>query len=135
MEFYGYKRAWDGRKRITSLTSADIKRTGTVRRVGKGGNTLHSNIQVYVDGIRLEGFNIGGYTLVKITEFDKVPGISFWREYDQEGIETFYLKGKVKLPNREVAPKGGIRGEVIEYCMSNQGTRVSRRKYIQSLFT
>lgn len=118
LEFYGYKRTWDGKNRITSLVSSDIKRTGTVRCIGKSGNTFYSDIQVYVDGIRLDGFNTGGYTLVKIRELDKVPGIYFWREYEQEGIETIDLKGKVKLPEGEVAPKGGIHGQVIEYGMS-----------------
>ncbi|WP_041701811.1 hypothetical protein [Gottschalkia acidurici] len=117
LEYYGYKREWDDKSRVTKLTFADKTKVGTTKYRKERGNILHSDIKIYLDGVEVKGQNMGGYSLVKIEELNDKFGLYFKREYSQEGREKINIKGKIKLPNGEVAPKGGIDLEVVVYTL------------------
>ncbi|MBB6216751.1 hypothetical protein HNQ80_002855 [Anaerosolibacter carboniphilus] len=120
LEYYGYKREWDGEKRQTHLTFDGKNIKGTTKHIKGNGNIYYSDIQIYVDGVLFPSFNIGGYSLIKITDLMKNHHIVFNRKYDQER-RIFALKGKISLPAGDVAPKGGIKGNIIVYGYGHRG--------------
>ncbi|WP_273484148.1 hypothetical protein [Desulforamulus ruminis] len=120
LQYYGYKMTWDQKNRTTSLTFSDRQRTGTTHFVKSRGNILYSDIKVFIDGIEVNGYNIGGYTLVKICDLQTIPDLYFWRDYGEQ--EYFQVKGKILLPQGDVAPKAGLNGKIIKYDYGYKGS-------------
>lgn len=130
LEYYGYNKKWDEKNRITTLLLANTERVGTVKYIKEKGNTFYSDVKIYVDGVELKAHNIGGYTLVRVEDLNKLPNLFFAREYAQEGKDTIDLKGNIKLPKGEIAPKGGITVNLVVYRISstmNKGFPEKRR--------
>jgi len=114
LQYYGYDMEWDSKNRITKLNFNHKPITGISNHKKNKGDIIYSDIDVYVDDVKVPGYNIGGYTLVKIDDLKKLDNMIFYRRYDYEN-KSFSLKGKIKLPDGEVAPAGGIEGKIVVY--------------------
>lgn len=66
--FCSYKMLWDQNNRITIIKRGGNNVSGTIKHVKTKGNIYYSDIDVFVEGKKVNGYFIGGYTLVKIDD-------------------------------------------------------------------
>lgn len=119
LQYYGYEMVWDPERRTTELNISDKERTGTMKYVKSRGDILYSDVRIFVDGMEIKGYNIGGYTLVKVADINFMDNIYLMRRYGEE--EQFAIKGRILLPPGDVAPQGGLSGKVIKYEYGYKG--------------
>lgn len=130
LQYYGYQMIWDEESRTTKLNlSPQKKRTGTTKYIKDRGNFFYSDVRILVDGMEVKGYNMGGYTLVKITDLNNTDHIYLGRKYKED--EQFSVKGKVLLPGGELAPQGDLRGKIVKY---QYGYKASPEKLMEIPF-
>lgn len=114
LDFYGYNVQWNNKTRETRINydGKNMKGTSTYRK--NNGSIYNSDVKIYLEEKNIPSYNIGGYSLVKINDLKDFDNIYFVRNFEEEKKE-FKLKGKVNLPQGDVAPKGGISGKIILY--------------------
>ncbi|GAU78188.1 hypothetical protein [Fusibacter sp. 3D3] len=124
LKYYGGRVTWHPMERLTRTTWADynqVKSSGTERFVKTSGHVYYSDIKVFVDGIELPAYNIGGYSLVKFSDLTEKRYVSV----ERAEIHDIHVGGIIRLPEGVGSPKGGLvvkpvfyyaeRGRLVKY--------------------
>lgn len=107
--YYGYTSIWNPTDRTTRLYIGPGRKntSGTSRVMKSAGDIYFSDIKIFIDGNEMEAFNIGGYSLVKMSDVVELAGpINFERALESD-MEP-QLSGQILLPDGEKAPESGI---------------------------
>lgn len=120
LQFYGYKMNWDSENRVSRFVYNGINVNGQSKHKKEKGNIYYSDINIYVENQKVPSYNIGGYSLVKLNDLSYLDKIFFRRDFGNEN-KKFYLKGKINLPNNEVAPERGLNGKIVLYGFGYKG--------------
>ncbi|WP_425449221.1 hypothetical protein [Dethiothermospora halolimnae] len=115
LAYYGYNHIWNPETRTTKLYIGFGNRNtkGTNRVIKSSGKIYYSDIKIYIDGNNIPAYNIGGYSLVKISDLNnRVESISIKKEQSRENVT---ISGKISLPNSDIAPYGGIKVTPVFY--------------------
>ncbi len=126
---YGYNVEWDEKNRITVIEFEDKKQViGTKSHIKESGNIYDSDVEIWIGGVKVTPYNIGGYSLIPARQLEENPNMMVFRDYDEEN-RSFHLSGSISLPKGQLAPKGGLSGSLVAYTYGYKGEPEELAKY------
>ncbi|KDR95998.1 hypothetical protein SAMN02745945_01730 [Peptoclostridium litorale DSM 5388] len=126
---YGYSVDWDEKNRITVIDFEEGKQvTGTKSHIKESGSIYESDVEIWIDGAKMNSYNIGGYSLISARQLEENPDMMVFRDYDEED-RSFKLSGKISLPKGQTAPNGGLSGNLVVYTYGYKGAPEEIAKY------
>lgn len=117
--YYGYNHIWNRENRTTRLYIGDHKKKWEgAKNIRTGGDIYYSDITIYIDGCKVPAYNIGGYSLVKLSDLEnRAYNLYFEKVIDTSKDVT--LKGKIELPEGEKPLDKNIIVTPVFYYFSN----------------
>ena len=126
---YGYSVEWDEKNRITVIDFEDGRQiTGTKSHIKESGGIYESDVEIWIDGVKMNSYNIGGYSLISARQLEENPNMMVFRYYDEEN-RSFKLAGKISLPKGQLAPSGGFWGNLVVYTYGYKGAPEEIARY------
>lgn len=108
LQYLGYDLVFDNTTRTTNMVFQDKPFAKNISPVKKTGKSHPSDVKVYIDGNFVPCYNIGGYSLAPFKYLTRLSHLTV--NADIPAITSF--TGTLRLPQGEVAPKGGLTGEI-----------------------
>lgn len=114
LQYMGYDLKYDNVSRKTNMVFADKAFASKISPVKKKGRTILSDIKVFIDGNFVPTYNMGGYSLAPLKYLKRFTQLRMTVESPLVSSFT----GTLRLPKGDVAPKGGLHGEILLFGVS-----------------
>ncbi len=124
LQYYGYHMNWNPETRVTRMVYDGVNFQGTTDYKKSQGNIYYSDIDIYIGEQEVDAYNIGGFSLVKVSDlFELDSDLFVRRKFDQEEM-PFELSGSVILQDGQRTRSEDIKGKVIVYTYGYRGRPV-----------
>jgi hypothetical protein len=121
LQYYGYHMNWNPETRVTRMVYDGVNFQGTTRYKKSQGNIYYSDIDIYIGNQEVDAYNMGGYSLVKVSDlYDMDSDLFVRRKFDQEKI-PFELSGEIALQECENQNAEALKGKVVVYTYGYRG--------------